>query len=556
MNTKIFPLASLLLSLLLFFNCLELNSFAQTDKSLDSLYNLFISIKSNNMSDSDRIMVPEKCGMNIINQIKLNYDNFSAEQKAKIITRLSRPVLQSSIVSPSGFFRIHYDATGVNSPSYISGWTVEQNVNEVVSSLDSVYRFEVDFLGYLPPPADNGAGGDNKYDLYIVNQSSGIYGYTEIENKVGATNWTSFIVIDNNYVGYYSSGLDGLRVTVAHEFHHSIQLGNYSPDGNSPYRSADVFFYELTSTSMEEFVYNDVNDYYAYMPSYFSHPEKALPLQNGYNLCIWNLYLKERFGYEVIKRQWEMIPTLEAIRSLENSLIQDGSSLKAELNTFGIWTYFTNSRAIPGVYFTEAANYPLISLRSTISFTPPTTNLNDSSQPTANNFYKINLQSGNDFLISLITNGDVEAANQNPSQLFDYTYSLFDYNEIGSTPIVNNYYYIFESGNEEQFRVNHIFNDIATVDDENIIWNYTLSQNYPNPFNPSTTIRYEIPEHSSVTIKVYDILSNEIATLVNEEKTVGEYEIEFNAANLPSGIYFYTLSAGNYFSTKKMILLK
>ena len=58
------------------------------------------------------------------------------------------------------------------------------------------------------------------------------------------------------------------------------------------------------------------------------------------------------------------------------------------------------------------------------------------------------------------------------------------------------------------------------------------------------------------TLKVYDVLGNEIATLVNEEKPAGEYEIEFNAANLPSGIYFYTLSAGNYFTTKKMILLK
>ena len=85
---------------------------------------------------------------------------------------------------------------------------------------------------------------------------------------------------------------------------------------------------------------------------------------------------------------------------------------------------------------------------------------------------------------------------------------------------------------------------------------YSLYQNYPNPFNPSTTIRYEIPERSLVTIKVYDVLGNEVETLVNEEKQSGEFEVEFNANNLPSGIYFYRLKAGVFNETKKMILLK
>ncbi len=97
---------------------------------------------------------------------------------------------------------------------------------------------------------------------------------------------------------------------------------------------------------------------------------------------------------------------------------------------------------------------------------------------------------------------------------------------------------------------------------------YTLSQNYPNPFNPSTKIKYSIPnvgtQHAlSVQLKVYDVLGNEIATLVNEEKQTGNYEVEFNAdlgaygdSPLPSGVYFYSLKAGDYFQTKKMILMK
>jgi hypothetical protein len=93
---------------------------------------------------------------------------------------------------------------------------------------------------------------------------------------------------------------------------------------------------------------------------------------------------------------------------------------------------------------------------------------------------------------------------------------------------------------------------------------FSLEQNYPNPFNPSTKIKFTIPsviasetkQSQLVTLKVYDILGNEIATLVNEEKSAGSYEVEFNASNLPSGIYFYQLKAGQYSETKKMILLK
>jgi hypothetical protein len=85
---------------------------------------------------------------------------------------------------------------------------------------------------------------------------------------------------------------------------------------------------------------------------------------------------------------------------------------------------------------------------------------------------------------------------------------------------------------------------------------FSLSQNYPNPFNPSTKIKYSIPTQSKVVIKVHDILGNEVATLMDEEKSVGTYELTWNASNLSSGIYFYQLRAGDFIQMKKMILLK
>lgn len=85
---------------------------------------------------------------------------------------------------------------------------------------------------------------------------------------------------------------------------------------------------------------------------------------------------------------------------------------------------------------------------------------------------------------------------------------------------------------------------------------YSLSQNYPNPFNPSTVIKYSIPQSSLVTLKVYNILGKEVASLVNENKEAGNYTVNFSAKNLSSGVYFYTIKAGNFTQTKKMTIIK
>ncbi|NOX64431.1 MAG: T9SS type A sorting domain-containing protein [Chlorobi bacterium] len=86
--------------------------------------------------------------------------------------------------------------------------------------------------------------------------------------------------------------------------------------------------------------------------------------------------------------------------------------------------------------------------------------------------------------------------------------------------------------------------------------NFEISQNYPNPFNPSTVIRYSIPEISKVSLKVYNMLGQEVAQLVNSQQAPGNYEVDFDASNLSSGVYFYTIKAGQFASTRKMILIK
>jgi hypothetical protein len=84
---------------------------------------------------------------------------------------------------------------------------------------------------------------------------------------------------------------------------------------------------------------------------------------------------------------------------------------------------------------------------------------------------------------------------------------------------------------------------------------FLLRQNYPNPFNPSTTIRYELPKTSHVSLNVYDVLGREVSVLVNERKDAGVHEVKFEGANLASGVYFYRLQAGDFVSVKKLLLL-
>jgi endonuclease/exonuclease/phosphatase family metal-dependent hydrolase len=104
---------------------------------------------------------------------------------------------------------------------------------------------------------------------------------------------------------------------------------------------------------------------------------------------------------------------------------------------------------------------------------------------------------------------------------------------------------------------------VLDADDESSLYpnEFKLFQNYPNPFNPATKIKYSIPylgayRNTSVILKLYDLLGKEMATLVNEEKSAGIYEVEFKGNGLPSGIYFYRMKAGDYTDTKKLVLMK
>jgi len=128
-------------------------------------------------------------------------------------------------------------------------------------------------------------------------------------------------------------------------------------------------------------------------------------------------------------------------------------------------------------------------------------------------------------------------------------YSFIDHPQVSG---FNQIYYRLK---QIDFDGTFSYSDVVNVSYD-VPTEFVLSQNYPNPFNPSTRLNYFIPQESFVSIKVYDFLGREVMTLVNETKSIGSYEILFDASNLPSGTYFYTMIAGDYSATKKMILIK
>ncbi len=535
---------------------------------LDSLYNLFTYVKGVNASDKMQqhlLQNPEigKCGLGLVTAIKQNLNSFTPEQQSLLNRLLERPTLSNSVVTSNGYFRVHYDLTGVNALGY--------DLNLLLQAIDSTYRFEINFLGYPPPPSDGTEGGDDKYDIYIQN-IPGFYGFTQPENKVNPTNWTSYLVIDNDFPSgsYYTQGINAARVTVAHEFHHAIQMGNFAPsEVSAPFRESDRFFYEITSTAFEEFVFDDVNDYYAYMLSYFQNPETPMSINDGYNLAIWNIYLQNNFGFEILKRQWDLIPSPEnsALKAIALSINEFGSTFGNELNKFGIWTYFTKSRTISGRYFEEAGNYPSISPTATVSFTPPLKTYDMTVGPVANYFLNINLPSSDGVFYTIITNSDYQ---KTPNQTFPFSFSIYQ-DTITGINIINDLYSVsFDRDGQAFWNNSGILNDIVVYGDSNYLIPKLEDDTYayPMPYRKSSSgiIRIafqadlnlgdevDLNIYSSGLESVYLGNKNIQYSYLKDSKKYCELTLKNGDINFPSGVYIYVIKSGDDIYKGKLVI--
>ncbi len=297
-------------------------------------------------------------------------DYFGAEgiaQRPALKRALARPEREYELVSSSGYFRVHYNLTGRHAVDAIDadGNGVPDYVDHTAAIADSMWVLEIEELGYRQPPTDGGLSGGDEYDIYI--SSLGGYGFTYPDVfSEGGTVAASYMEIDNDYTDSIfqepgqAPGLDGLRITLAHEFFHMVQFGYY-------YGRDHCWWQEATATWMEEVAYPQVDNYLVYLPSFFSAPDSGIDrgicgAVRHYGGSILPLFMAERYGRETIRTSWEEFARRKngRVENLEYALPE---GLAKAISEFALWNYFTGDRHRAGQFYSEGNQYPLVRAR-------------------------------------------------------------------------------------------------------------------------------------------------------------------------------------------------
>jgi hypothetical protein len=526
--------------------------FAQETTNIDSVFESFLKLRTQQINSSLTTDV-EKCGLPSLSPVIQRQNELTAENRAILKVMLDRPVRDTSIVSPQKRFRLHFNKSGFEKPAY--------SVDSLVVALDSAYEYEVNYLKYPPPPSDGSEGGDSLYDFYIVSFQF-LYGETIPEVQISPVRdiYTSFIKIDNDFAGFQTTGLKAAMVTAAHELHHAIQMGNYI------LRYADSFFHELASTAMEEFVFPDINDYPGYLDSYYDEPWKSISSYSGYNLAPFHLMLRERFGFDILKRQWEILIRDRAVEAIANSLTEAGSSAVEELSQFALWSYFTNYRTIPGKFFTDAALYPVLQPRMKSNMAGSSVNVVVTAQPVSNNMIQIVNKSliANDTIISFISDYSLDKWFASASSNLTYNYNFYNFQADGSSLVYGSYY--------DKLSYNAEYNAKLTVIINGVPINRGEAQQkfdetpWPSPFfygkhrEDVIYFPFKFLQENETNIYIYDmngsLLYGGIEQPFGVLRNLVKWRVRDNSnEKLGSGVYIYHLKSKNTEKTGKIVVV-
>ncbi len=367
-----------------------------------------------------------KCGFGIRAQVHSQWNSFSTLQKIELNQLVSVSSTQKERVI--GRFKILYDTSGINVPALLDvnnqplSNTTEAYVDSVGAIFNYVYSVEVDRLGYPTPPHEQ---GESYYRIFIQDMNNYIgrpYGLTDWDHSIEPNlnpggyppRYACFVQIDKNFKDYPTKGINALKVTAAHEFHHVIQVGLYG------YRENDLFAYEMTSTWMEDVVYTDVNDYYFYLKMYFGDEQRDSGFwqgwafnnssYGGYERCIWAHYLAKRFSPSIMRDIWTRMRTQPFLESTDAALDSLGSNLQTAFAEFTYWNYFTADRADTVKYYPEGNHYPRFQPLQQQSFQNTTDTIGGNVYSLSSSMYEFDLPS--DTITSMIANVEVGSVEQ------------------------------------------------------------------------------------------------------------------------------------------------
>ena len=304
-------------------------------------------------------------------------------------------------------FRIWYDTTGYHKIEELD-IDPENGMPDFVEKagdyLEISWQKECMELGFREPLKDSlpfasidpfsDVGGDDRWDIYLEKMGNGFYGATFIENNIDSAGYnyaTGYIKINSDLrsiYGYEDDPYKALAVTCAHEFQHLIQF-HYR-------RGIDDFVWQMeaTATYMEEYVFDEINDYYNYVPRFQQDPEKPLKSRGNlyeYGSVLFPIYLAENFGSEIIERWWFYTQNESGFDALDIALAEHSTTLDEEFKSFALWNLHTGRFAIDDFGYEEAVNYPMPSLKDTLDQSDTITVSSYLSGPYSTNYYFLEL---------------------------------------------------------------------------------------------------------------------------------------------------------------------
>ena len=253
--------------------------------------------------------------------------------------RITRPSTQCSYKTPGEHFWVHYDTSGYHAVDSV-GFAIK-----IGEYLERSWEAYIDTMGYLPPPSDGSAGGDSLYDVYL--RSMGYYGltYPGVDGPAPWEDYSSYIEINKNFDGAYPNDdpegpvAGAMKVTCAHEFHHAVQFGLRGTNA--------AWIAEMTSISMEERLYPQVNDYIWLVDYLMSDPHLPINWNAGYHMYglglyaqYWNMVHTDDFLYTY----WDTLRYIREMDALYTTCSAYGTTLLDDFGTFAAYALLTGSR--------------------------------------------------------------------------------------------------------------------------------------------------------------------------------------------------------------------
>ncbi|MFZ5915777.1 MAG: MXAN_6640 family putative metalloprotease [Chloroflexota bacterium] len=278
-----------------------------------------------------------------------------------------RPTLVAEQTLATAHFVVHYTVTGtdaVHEPEVdinpANG--VPDYVDWVAGDAETVWVAEIDTMGWLQPPPDDGEGGDSRYDVYLKN-ISGFYGYTQPAGgfvgdnpnspAVTETNaYYSYLVLENDFRAIAGDKRQLIQVTFAHEFNHAIQVGYDETEA--------LWLQEATATWMEDEVFDDINDNYQFLAHWFDYPDHALEAFGlEYGRWIFARYISEHHGGQgTLKSVWEHTVFTDSVAAVDAALVETGADFETVFARFAAANYALSSLPQNAPYtYQEADGY-------------------------------------------------------------------------------------------------------------------------------------------------------------------------------------------------------